>query len=103
MYVNSNDIFKIKNHSVWWLSKVQNTSVLLFQRNLVRLWASYKKLWENTTEESHTIGSLPIQIDKLDICTIEQEKQECINHFNWLYQCSFVFQVEGQKYLHYRR
>ena len=51
-----------------WVSQVkilnQNTCVLLLQINLVRLWASYKKLSLNTTEESHTIGLLSIQIDK---------------------------------------
>ena len=42
----------------------QNTFVLLFRRNLVRLWASQSKSSVNTAEESHTIGLLSVQIDK---------------------------------------
>ena len=41
----------------------QNTCVLLLQRILVTLWASYPTLVVNTTEEFHTIGLLSIQID----------------------------------------
>ena len=38
----------------------QNTCVLLLQRSLVRLWASYKKLSVNSMEESNTLISIHI-------------------------------------------
>ena len=58
------------------LITTQNTHVLLLQRYLVRLLHSYKKLSVNTTEESHTIGLLSIQIVKCKM-TIECRANIC--------------------------
>ena len=44
-------------------------------QNLVRLWANYKQLSVNTTEESHTIGLLSIQIFKYNILSCNKNKK----------------------------
>ena len=62
---------KYNKQETIWKSREQ-IHVLLLQRNIVILWANYKKLSVNTTKGSHTIGLLYIQIDKHETLSLSK-------------------------------